>query len=65
MVTLGDFPVGTGMHHVRHKKTRTGGPESWHGLPQWGLLWAGLQGRDIGCRKLVGREGFQERGSER
>lgn len=64
MVTFRDFPVGTGMHHER-QNTWTGGPESWHGLPLRGLLWAVLQGRDIGCSNLVGKEGFQERGSER
>lgn len=64
MVTLGDFPVGTGMHHMRQEDThRRPGVLGW--AAQWGLLWAVLQGRDIGWSKLVGREGFQERGSER
>lgn len=64
MGTLGDFPAGTGIHHVTHDKTHTDGPESCAGwIVQLGLL-LGVHRRAVGWSKLVVRKDFLERGSE-
>lgn len=65
MVTLGDFPAGTRMYHVRHEQVYTDGPESQDVLSKLGLFLGVLPRRDIGWSKLVVRLGFLEKGSEK